>query len=239
MDLWQRRLYDAYVSTGQSHAAAAPNNAADPYLDRLIRRHFDLPRDRRILDLACGDGRLVQRLLAHGYTQVEGLDISAEQIAAARRAGLTQVHCQELTEFLAGCPHARYDAIFLMDVLEHLDSPTVLAVLDGVHRILAPAGRLVLHVPNAAGLFGMRTRYGDFTHLQAFTPQSLRQVLGACGFDGVSCFEDTPVVHGIVSGLRWLLWQTLTSVPRLLLAAETGVTRHILSQNLLATALKR
>ena len=123
-----------------------------------------------------------------------------------------------------------------MDILEHLDPPTALALLDDVHRVLKPGGRAIIHVPNAEGIFGMRIRYGDFTHCAAFTARSMEQVLRACGFTDVACFEDQPVAHGLKSAVRRLLWRTLTLPFRVLLAAESGVTRAILSQNLLAVA---
>ena len=86
------------------------------------------------------------------------------------------------------------------------------------------------------GVFGMRVRYGDLTHEQCFTPRSIRQVLAVCGFNDVFCFEDQPVVHGLKSALRFLVWKLFTLPVLLLLLAETGGRGHILSQNMLITA---
>ncbi|MNC85900.1 hypothetical protein D3C83_15190 [compost metagenome] len=125
-----------------------------------------------------------------------------------------------------------------MDVLEHVTPAELLATLDGALRILRPGGCCLAHLPNAEGLFGMRIRYGDFTHEQAFTARSSTQVFRAAGFAAVQCFEDRPVVHGPVSLARRALW-TLGMLPyRLLLAAETGETQFILSQTLLVKATK-
>jgi hypothetical protein len=97
---------------------------------------------------------------------------------------------------------------------------------------------VVIHVPNAEGIFGMRIRYGDLTHENCFTPQSINQALMACGFDGMACFEDKPIVHGLKSFIRFVLWEVLSLPYRLLLIAETGNTKMILSQNMLVVAKK-
>jgi hypothetical protein len=54
------------------------------------------------------------------------------------------------------------------------------------------------------------------------------------------CFEDTPVVHGAKSALRWALWKSFRGLLRLYIAAETGdaSNAHIFSQNVLAVARK-
>jgi hypothetical protein len=125
-----------------------------------------------------------------------------------------------------------------MDILEHLSPQETLDILDGVHRVLKSSGRLIAHVPNGEGLFAMRVRYGDFTHTQAFTQQSISQVLKACRFDQIGCHEDKPLVYGLKSFVRRVLWDLLTVPHRLLLAAESGTFSGILSQNLLVTAIR-
>ncbi|HEY1102960.1 MAG TPA: class I SAM-dependent methyltransferase [Burkholderiaceae bacterium] len=238
MSDWKSRLYNAYVSTGQAGDVLHPADLVNPYHQKVVAPLLPARRDVAVLDLACGNGRLLYNLRACGYTRLTGVDISPEQVAVAHRLGLTEVQCADLAPWVRSQPAASFDVVCLMDILEHLDKPEVLALLDEVHRILRPGGLLIAHVPNGAGLFGMRVRYGDFTHEQAFTPQSMQQILRACRFEGIACMEDRPVVHGAKSLVRAILWQLLTLPLRLLLAAETGVTRHVLSQNLLARAAK-
>lgn len=237
MSDWKQRLYDQYVSTGQA-GFAEKQSLDSPYFDKLIDDH--LPRDTGIavLDLACGHGPVIHALKKKGYTNVLGIDISEEQVAAAHRLGLTEVKCQDLKDFFRDPGTGRYDVVFLMDILEHLDKQELFDLLDEVHGILTDGGIVVIHVPNGAGLFGMRIRYGDFTHYNAFTAQSMQQILSACRFASVEAFEDKPVAHGLTSMIRSFLWMALTIQHRLLLAAETGSFRHILSQNLLVVARK-
>ena len=165
-----------------------------------------------------------------------GVDISEEQVAVAHRLGIAEVKCQDVNEFLEGVKAESFDVVFLMDILEHLGKQEIFDLLDKVHNVIKKDGMLVIHVPNGAGIFGMKVRYGDFTHRNAFTQQSMQQILHACNFDNMKCFEDKPVVHGLKSSIRFYLWEILTLFPRLLLLAETGISQHLLSQNILVTA---
>lgn len=237
---WKTKLYEGYVSTGQAAAVAVDGqgqlDAANyPQLLQLIDRHVPESRDLRIADLGCGHGALVHCLKSLGYRNVEGVDVSSEQVALAHRLGLNEIRQGDLMGFLADAG-GTYDVLFLMDVLEHLEKQEIVDLLSQMRGALADGGRAIIHVPNGEGLFGMRVRYGDFTHINCFTPQSIRQVLHACGFRMVDVYEDVPVVHGIKSRIRSLLWHVLTWRERLLLAAETGARGHILSQNMLVVA---
>ena len=236
---WKRRLYEGYVSSGQAGNPGGTKGLGGPYLDKLIKGHLSPSRDITILDLACGQGALIDALKRHGYRHISGVDLSPEQVAAAHARGIAEVECQDLNVFLRDSAAGAYDVVFLMDILEHLDKQEVFDVLDGVHAALADNGVAIMHVPNAAGVFGMRARYGDFTHEVAFTPRSMRQILHACAFDRVVCYEHKPTIHGLRSLVRYALWEVLTAPFRLLLIAETGTTRHILSQNMLVVARKR
>jgi hypothetical protein len=107
-----------------------------------------------------------------------------------------------------------------------------------VFRVLSPDGVCVAHVPNAEGLYGLRVRYGDLTHEQAFTPRSAGQLFRTIGFRQVASFEDKPVMHGLTSVVRRLLWEVGTLPHRVLLAAETGEWGARLSQNIVVRAVK-
>ena len=239
MEDWKQRLYAEYVSTGQAVGQRATVDRFDvaryPHLLALLREMLGERRDLRILDIACGHGPLLLCARTLGCTNLAGVDVSAEQVELAHRFGLHEVVCQDLLDYLQP-RNAAFDLIFAMDVLEHLTRPELLDCMDRVAAALAPGGRLVIHVPNAEGLFGMRVRYGDLTHETAFTATSMTQLLRATGFAEVKCREEQPHVHGLTSAIRHLLWRVMTLPPRLLLAAETGGFRHLLSQNMVVLA---
>lgn len=241
MDAWKQRLYAAYVSSGQAGAPAAQGEALDarsyPSFLRIIRRHLPRRRDISIADLGCGHGALVHCLRHLGYHNVEGVDASEEQVALAARLGIRGIRRGTMLEFLQERA-AAFDVIFLMDVLEHLETGELLDLVGNAVRALKAGGVLLVHVPNGAGLFGMAVRYGDLTHESCFTGTSVRQLLAVCGVKDVEVHEDRPVVHGPVSLARWVAWMLLTVPARLLSAAESGVAQCVLSRNLLAVARK-
>lgn len=238
MNDWEKRLYDNYVSTEQTANPQQLKDLEHPYNDKLIADHLSKDTNIAIVDLACGHGRLIYSLKKFGYSNVLGVDVSGEQVAVAHRLGVTEVKCQDVSEFLKGAQTESFDVVFLMDILEHLGKQEIFNLLDNVNKVMKNNGMAVIHVPNGAGIFGMRVRYGDFTHQHAFTKQSMQQILHACNYDNIKCFEDKPIVHGLKSFVRYVIWQLLTIFPRLLLSAETGVVEHILSQNMLVTATK-
>ncbi len=238
---WKNKLYESYVSTKQTATAvdeqAGLSLSGYPQLEHVIREHVPADRSIRMADLGCGHGALVFCLKALGYKNVEGVDVSSEQVALAHRLGAEEVRQGDLIEFMR-TRSMTYDVLFLMDVLEHLSKQEVLDLLDLVRAALKDGGRAIIHVPNAEGIFGMRVRYGDFTHELCFTPQSIKQVLLACKFQDIAVYEDKPLVHGTMSLIRSALWRVLTLRERLLLLAETGATGHVLSQNMLVVAKK-
>ena len=238
---WKNRLYQAYLSTGQASGnlgtAASFDVRQYPHLVSLAREHLRIAKSARIADLGCGHGALVFCLRTLGFSDVTGIDVSHEQIELGRRLGVDQISCDDIFHYLKD-QHATLDAVLLLDVLEHFDKSEVLGALDLIHQALKPGGKLILHLPNAEGIFGMRIRYGDFTHESCFTERSITQVLMASRFSRITVHEQRPVVHGVKSFLRHLLWRSLTLPFRLLLLVETGLAHGILSQNMLVVAHK-
>ena len=241
MEDWKRRLYDGDVSSGQAGAATAEWDAYDlsrfPFYRRMIRAHVPTGPDLAMIDLACGHGSLVYCLKESGYRNVHGVDISPEQVELAQRFGLTEIECGAIGPYLDGSDRT-YDVVFLLDILEHLTREELFSLLDSVNARLNPGGRVIITVPNGAGLFGMRIRYGDLTHENCYTPGSMSQALLTTGFGDVRAYEIRPVPHGIKSTVRAVLWRLMTLPHRLLLAAETGQIRHVLTQNMLVTAVR-
>lgn len=243
VDDYRSRLYARYAEHATSgRTSLAPNDLSSrkPYLDALIERHFPKERSARILDLGCGPGALLFFLREHGYQNLAGVDRSAAQVESARSLGLSGVHEGDLFEALRAVPPQSLDVVVAFDVLEHLRKDEQLAMVDAIHAALAPEGRLIAHVPNGDSPFFGRVYFGDFTHEVAFTRGSMNQLLGAAGFSQVACFEDAPVVHGVASAVRNVLWRGIRTALRAYMAVETGSGPRdaIFSQNLLAVALR-
>jgi 2-polyprenyl-3-methyl-5-hydroxy-6-metoxy-1,4-benzoquinol methylase len=239
---WKKRLYDSYVSSGQAGVFTAsaeqtfrPRKA---YIEQLISKYFPNDRSAEILDLGCGHGAFLYFLAKAGYTRISGVDTSVEQIGKAHDFGIANAVCQPAFDYISRLQRESLDMVLLFDILEHLEPQELFDLLDQVYRVLRPGGMSLIHVPNGEGIFGMKIRFGDLTHVQAFTPNSVRQMLSTTGFSQIACYEERPVVHGLKSFVRRVLWELGTLNFRILLAAETGSTGAILSENLLVRAVK-
>jgi SAM-dependent methyltransferase len=239
----RERVYASYVSNRHASPAAAnhdPIASRGPYLAMLVRRHFPADRGARILDLGCGNGAIIRVARQAGYSNIIGVDRSAEQVADAERLGIPGVRQGDLQDAIAGVETESLDAVITFDVIEHLAREELVPLVDEIHRALRTGGCWLVHVPNAESPFFGRIRYGDITHEQAFTQSSLGQLVRSSGFQRLGCYEDTPIIHGARSALRFAVWKVVRGMLRVYLAAETGSTDEsvILSQNLLAKAVK-
>ncbi len=146
-----------------------------------------LPEDAKIMDIGCGTGLLVNALQVTGYRQVRGIDISQHQILGAQERRLPcEVVGRDYVYELAKTAPRSLDAVFLMDVLEHLEVEEQIKFLRATCQLIRPDGCLVASVPNANSSFAMRWRYADWTHRTSFTEQSLDFVLRNAGFVAVT-----------------------------------------------------
>jgi len=232
------RLYKQYVSSGQ----AGNTNIDEGRLvevEKILDNHMPENRNSKIIDVGCGYGIYLKELKERGYKNVKGVDISSEQVKAARENGLEEVYEGEAVKFLKEEERESVDVILMIDIIEHMTMEETFSVLEEAHRILKKRGKCIIHVPNAQGLFGMRIRYGDLTHERAFSPKSLQQLLRSTGFTYIEIFEDKPIVHGVWSLVRRILWEIITLLPKLVLLIESpGAISFALSQNILLTSIK-
>lgn len=206
-----------------------------------------LAPNSRILDVGCGTGLLVNALIVAGFKQARGIDLSAQQIAVAKKRKLPceQVGHDDIHEMAATTP-ANFDAIFLTDVLEHVPIDAQVPLLRSVQKLLVPGGRLTISVPNASASFGMRQLCIDWTHVSAFTEHSLDFVLRNAGFEELSLLPyrygappSFPYAHQAAS-YTTLLRFFFRGMRRLEAVAELGRQglRIPLDLNLLAVAIK-
>lgn len=137
------------------------------------------PEPAAVLDVGCGYGFFVDDLARLGY-DATGIDLSTERHrwATSRHAGtfLEGVVDDAFARAAAG----RYRVVTAFHVLEHLRDPV--AFLRRCHALLAPGGRLLIEVPNAADeLLGVSPPYRAFywqrAHLTYFDPERLDLLL--------------------------------------------------------------
>ena len=235
----RRALYATYRSGLGADATSSTEEASgSPYFSQLIRRHFPKDPSVRVLEVGCGDGHLLELARSHGFSDVEGIDLSIEQVERAHRLGRNFVRLADAITVLGEKETGSVDVLLAFDVLEHLPESALLPFLKAAKRTLSKGGRLLIHTINAQSPFFGRIRYGDFTHTTAFTPQSLRQLLLVAGFSRADALEDSPVIHGAKSALRALAWKVIRLALIGYVTAETGGpgADAIFSQNFLMIA---
>ena len=181
----------------------------DPHSSHsVILRWLGEGRGRRLLDVGAADGLLSRQLTERGWrvTAIEGDPALAQ--AGARHCGrMITVNLDR--EIPVG--EGPFDVIVYGDVLEHLVDP--LRVLVELDRSLAPAGFVVISVPNIAhlwirllllvGRFDYLDRgILDQSHLRFFTERSLRAMLADAGLS-VERFSATPAPLYQILPVSW------------------------------------
>lgn len=133
-------------------------------LRRLLRR-FVSPR-AKILDIGSGTGFFLQELEREGFRAV-GVDPLASRASpiAVRGDGIR-------LPFL----HASFDAVTLLDVMEHLDDA---ALLREAARVLTPGGVVVITVPASDRLWSSRDVAAG--HLRRYSRKLLTDTAARAG----------------------------------------------------------
>ena len=224
-----RNMYGEQSLEKVEREFSAWKNFFGPFLPNNIDAH--------ILDLGCGDGGFVYFLRSLGFTSVEGVDASEEQVKEARRLGISGILLGDALAFLR-TRKSSYDLIFARDLIEHLMKEEITALFPAVLESLHSGGMFIVQTLNAESLLGARLRYADFTHDVSFTQSSIRQIFGAFGFTGIRVYPMRPAVRGPVSFMRYCAWRVIELFLHLYLIAATGYRKGIYTQDILCVAKK-
>jgi 2-polyprenyl-3-methyl-5-hydroxy-6-metoxy-1,4-benzoquinol methylase len=197
----------------------------------IIDKHFPKDKSCRILDVACGYGAYLYYLNTLNFTNAFGIDLSQENIHLAKSIGVQNVMQQDLFDYLETCKQNTLDIILAIDILEHLDNQEIFKFITQAKKVLKTGASIIIHTPNANSPFFGRIRYGDFTHKTAFTPKSMKQIFRSEGLSDIICFESGPVIHGVSSFIRFVLFKISMFIFNAIILCETGMSEKILSQN--------
>lgn len=151
-------------------------------LEHRVRFFRAKKRAGKLLDIGCGNGYFLALCRSTGY-EVQGIDISKwASKYATQRLGLS-ITTGEIDD--VNLPAHYFDIITMWHTLEHTPNPR--HVMLKVKNWLKEDGILVVEVPNYEGT-DARRYWKDWIgwqfpfHFYHFTPQTLKQLLGICGF---------------------------------------------------------
>ena len=155
----------------------------------VARVRHTIPAGAEVLDYGCGPGHLLPPLLQHGF-RVSGADLSLETMRSAQDKAAGRAGFEGL--FTIGDLAMRgrmFDAIFLLEVVEHLDDVALAATFDNVRRLLKPDGCLIATTPNEERLEDSmvycpvaNVTFHRWQHVRRWSKKTLGETLRQNGF---------------------------------------------------------
>jgi len=132
---------------------------------------------RHALDIGCGHGVAREMLERDLDITVDGCDLNREALEMAKpgKGDLFVYNVLDQQPALLG----RYDAVFLLDVIEHIADET--GFLVAALRHLRPGGLGIVNVPASMLLFSDYDRAAG--HLRRYTPASMAKLFSDCGVE--------------------------------------------------------
>jgi SAM-dependent methyltransferase len=146
---------------------------------------------RRVVDLGCGRGELVELLRDDGV-DAYGVELNPDFVALLKDKGLEVVE-QDALQHLEGLAAGDVDAIVASHVVEHLPPAVVSRLVETAWETLPEGGLLVLETPNPESLIaGSINFHRDPTHLRPVHPDTLAFICESNGFSAVEIRRLSP-----------------------------------------------
>ncbi|HEU5313326.1 MAG TPA: class I SAM-dependent methyltransferase, partial [Candidatus Udaeobacter sp.] len=132
---------------------------------------------RRALEIGCGNGVAREMLERDFGFPVDGCDLNRTALERAK-PGKGRLFVYDILD-QAPSLLGRYDAVFLLDVIEHV--PDDAAFLIAASRHLLPGGLIIVNVPASMLFFSDYDRAAG--HVRRYNTGSLAKLLVRCGVE--------------------------------------------------------
>jgi len=110
---------------------------------------FDFQNQMKGLEIGCGSGVFRQQFESFFKIPLDGFETNREALLQSSK-GLGELNYYDITERRPEFKE-KYDIVFLMDVLEHIDDDS--SFLEDSLYYLKPGGHIILNVPSCSLLF--------------------------------------------------------------------------------------
>jgi glycosyltransferase involved in cell wall biosynthesis len=188
--------------------------------DSSHKKVLDILNDcQNVLDIGCGDGHVANALMGLGK-KVTGID---QFVPSRKMDDFIQFN---LDDGLPDIDYSKYDAILLLDIIEHLKSPE--DFLLSLHesgittntKIIISTGNIGFIISRLSHLFGM-FNYGkrgilDLTHHRLFTMSSCKKLVRQTNFE-INEIYGVPVPFPLAFGNN-IVSKVLLSINKTLIA---------------------
>lgn len=209
-------------------AVAAPSFDYERFEDRFRpetsvrerqRDYVELMRGRkRVVDLGCGRGELIEMLEAEGISAY-GVEINPDFVALLEEKGI-EVVAKDAVAHLEELEAGSVDGVVGSHLVEHLAPRSVSRLVALAAEKLADGGVLILETPNPESLVaGSINFHRDLSHVRPIHPDTLAFLAESAGFSKVEIRRLSPVpederlpapederLEGIVTQLNELLY---------------------------------
>ena len=190
--------------------------------ERLLLPWLPADRARPVAELACGHGSFLHWIRTKNFSDVAGVDSSAEQLDLARQVG-ARVEQEDVNRWLARQPAGHFAALVGIDLVEHLPKDDFMVFLRGANTALATGGSLILRLPNGDSPFVGRNLFNDITHVWTYTPNCLNSLAQMHGFARTEFADESA---NAIRDLRWLKVPLAKLSALVLRAATQAATRE-------------
>lgn len=217
----RKPLYDSYYSDFKKDERRQKFGSLHLrlwYNEKYLPLLREIPREAPVLELGCGSGLMLHYLEQAGFTNLSGIDISADQVAEAASRGFNAIEADALQYLPAH--KEEYQVVIAMDVIEHFKREELYELLGAIYESLKPGGLLIVQTPNGDGLMPNYVIYGDLTHFTILSPLSLRHLLTVRGFVKVKMKELGP--GALVHFPLFVAWQFVRLAAMLVKFVEIG-----------------
>lgn len=212
----------------------------DPSLALNYARWLPADQDAAILDLGCGDGRVLRWLAARGHRNLHGIDRDRAALDSMGNWPGLQLECADVSAARLRDLKGRYRLIVLRQMVYYIDRRDILEFMLALRDALDDDGVLIVEFFNGALLSSRTTELKDPFIRTAYTEHSMRRLFDAASLATLHVGPELrPAPSTLRSHVYALLRRAWTSTLRAIFILERGLDGElprIWTKSLLAVA---